>query len=77
MYPKSIYKDDSSIVVWSPEEHAAKTADGWSDDKQPAITLVVEPSTADETASGISTPDDEAPPAPLVQKPKARSAKKS
>ena len=42
-YPKSIYKEDSSIVVWSPEEHAAKAADGWSDDKQPAVTRVVEP----------------------------------
>ncbi len=32
-YPKSLYKDSDTIVVWSPEEHAARTADGWSDEK--------------------------------------------
>ena len=84
MYPKSIYKDESSLVVWSPETHAARTLEGWSDNKPLAAAAAPIPdpdadpdSTSDaDTASGISKPDNEAPELTKVQKPKAKSAKK-
>lgn len=78
MYPKSIYKGDSSHVAWSPEEHAARAADGWSDDKPATAAAAADPesTSTDDTASGISEPEPEAPPLQVVLKRKPANARR-